>query len=79
MIAMESCSHACRGRAELRAGMAMAIKFVDNEPEDVGKPKRSEQADTPTVKREPDAEALSPSVDPELSHAKPAAKKRGRK
>ena len=58
---------------------AMAIKFVDIEPEDTGRPKRSEKADAPPAKREPDAEALKPSVDPELPHAKPAPKKRGRK
>ncbi len=57
----------------------MAIKFVDVEPEDAGKPKRSEKADAPPVKREPDAEALETSVDPELPFAKPAPKKRGRK
>ncbi len=57
----------------------MAIKFVDVEPEDAGKPKRSEKADAPAVKREPDDEALSSSEDPELAHAKPAPKKRGRK
>ncbi len=57
----------------------MAIKFVDVEPEDAGKPKRSEKADAPAVKREPDDEALSSSEDPELAHAKPKPKKRGRK
>ncbi len=56
----------------------MAIKFVDVEPDD-GKPKTSKKADAPTVKREPDAEALETSVDPELPFAKPAPKKRGRK
>jgi hypothetical protein len=57
----------------------MAIKFVDIEPGDAGKPKRSEKAEAPPVKREPDAEALEESVDPELPHTKPAPKKRGRK
>ncbi len=57
----------------------MAIKFVDVEPENVGKPKRSEKADAPVVKREPDAEALNPSVDPELPHARPKPKRRQRK
>ncbi len=57
----------------------MAIKFVDKEPDDAGKPKRSEKADAPAVKREPDAEALEASVDPELPFAKPTPKKRGRK
>ncbi len=51
----------------------MAIKFVDVEPEDAGKPKK--KADAPAVKREPDAEALEPSMDPELPHAKPKPKK----
>ena len=57
----------------------MAIKFVNVEPEDAGKPKRSEKADAPAVKREPDAEALNPSIDPELPHAKPKPKRRQRK
>ena len=57
----------------------MAIKFVDVEPEDAGKPKRSEKADAPAVKRELDDEALSSSVDPELAHAKPKPKRRQRK
>ncbi len=57
----------------------MAIKFVDTKPEDMGKPKRSEKADAPAVKREPDADALNPSVDPELPHAKPKPKRRQRK
>ena len=57
----------------------MAIKFVDIEPEGDPKPKRSRQADAPAPGREPDAEALKRSVDPELPHAKPAPKKRGRK
>lgn len=54
----------------------MAIKFVDKEPEDAGK---SKQAAAPSVKREPDAEALDTTVEPELSHPKPSPKKRGRK
>ena len=57
----------------------MAIKFVDKEPEGEGKPKRAKQSDAPPVAREPDAEALKESVDPELSHPKPGPKKRGRK
>ncbi len=57
----------------------MAIKFVDVEPENVGKPRRSDKADAPVVKREPDAEALNPSVDPELPHARPKPKRRQRK
>ena len=57
----------------------MAIKFVDTKPEDMGKPKRSEKADAPAVKREPDADALNPSVDPEQPHAKPKPKRRQRK
>lgn len=56
----------------------MAIKFVDEEPEG-DKPKRAKTADAPPVVREPDAEALKESVDPELSHPKPGPKKRGRK
>ena len=56
----------------------MAIKFVDVKPVD-GKPKRSEKADAPAVNREPDDEALSSSVDPEVSHAKPKPKRRQRK
>ncbi len=63
----------------MKAGTAMAIKFVDVESEDAGKPKRSKQADAPPPTREPDAEALKASVDPELPFAKPAPKKRGRK
>lgn len=55
----------------------MAIKFVDKEPK--GELKRSGKADAPPPEREPDAEALKESVDPELPHAKPAPKKRGRK
>ncbi len=55
----------------------MTIKFVDGEPEDASKPKK--KADAPAVKREPDVEALEPSVDPELPHAKPKPKKRDRK
>ena len=54
----------------------MAIKFVDIDPKDAGKPKT---ADAPSVKREPDAEALEASVESELPHPKPAPKKRGRK
>ena len=54
----------------------MVIKFVDTEPEDMGKPKRSEKADAPAVKRETDAEALNPSVDPELPPAKSKPKRR---
>lgn len=57
----------------------MVIKFVDKEPENAGGPKRSEKADAPPPEREPDAEALKGSVDPELPHAKPVPKKRGRK
>ncbi len=57
----------------------MAIKFVDIEPEDADRPKRSKQAEAPPTKREPDAEALEASVEPELPFAKPAPKKRGRK
>ena len=57
----------------------MAIRFVDIEPGDLGKPKRSEKADAPAVKRESDAEALKASMEPELPHAKPAPKKRRRK
>ena len=57
----------------------MAIKFVDIEPGDGGKPKRSEKANAPPAHREPDAEALEASVAPELPHAKPAPKIRGRK
>ena len=53
----------------------MAIKFVDKEPEG----DRSKKADAPPVKREPDAAALKKSVDPELSHVKPAHGSRGRK
>ncbi len=53
-------------------------QFVDVEPED-GKPETSKKADAPAVKREPDAEALSPSVDSELPHAKPKPKRRQRK
>lgn len=53
----------------------MAIKLVDIEPEG----DRSKKADAPPVKREPDAEALKDGVDPELPHAKPESKKRGRK
>lgn len=56
----------------------MAITSVDKEPEDAGKPNRSEKAEAPPAKREPDADALERSVDPELPHAKPA-KKRGPK
>ena len=56
----------------------MAIKFVDTEPE-AEKPKRAKQADVPSVEREPDAETLKESVDPELTHPKPEAKPRGRK
>ncbi|WP_165359729.1 hypothetical protein [Lichenibacterium minor] len=56
----------------------MAIKFVDIDSEDGGKPKRAEKAEAP-VTREPDAEALKDSVNPELPHAKPKRKKRGRK
>ena len=57
----------------------MAIKFVDVEPENVGNPKRSEKADVPVLKRDPDAEALNPSVDPELPHARPKPKRLQRK
>ena len=57
----------------------MAIKFVDIEPEDAGKSKRSDNASVPPPEREPDADALKPSVEPELPHAKPKPKKRGRK
>ncbi len=57
----------------------MAIKFVNIEPEGHPKPKRSRQADAPAPSREPDAGALKEPVDPELPHAKPAPKKRGRK
>ena len=53
----------------------MAIKFVDKEPEG----DKSKKAAAAPVKREPDAEALDASVEPELPHAKPAPKKRGRK
>ena len=56
----------------------MAIKFVDIEPEG-GKPKRSEKADAPPPEREPDAEALKEGVDPELPHAEPTPKRRGRR
>ena len=60
--------------ASIRAGTAMAIKFVEKKPEDAGKPKKSEKTDAPAAKREPDAEALEESVDPELSHPKPATR-----
>ena len=53
----------------------MAIKFVDVEPEG----DKAKRADAPPVTREPDAKALKASVEPELPHAKPAPKKRGRK
>lgn len=56
----------------------MAINLVDVEPED-REPKRSEKADAPAVKREPDAEALIPSVDPELPHVTSKPKRRQRK
>ena len=56
----------------------MAIKFVDKEPEDAGKQKRSAKADAPSATREPDAEALETSIEPKLPYAKPAPKKRGR-
>lgn len=56
----------------------MAIEFVDEEPQD-DEPKRAKQPDAPAAAREPDAEALKESVDPELSHPKPARKKRARK
>ena len=59
---------------------AEALRFgQDVEHDGEGKPKRSEKADAPPVAREPDAEALKESVDPELSHSKPAPKKCGRK
>ena len=57
----------------------MAIKFVNIEPEGHPKPKRSRQADAPAPSREPDAGALKEPVDPELPHAKPTPKMRGRK
>lgn len=57
----------------------MAITSVDKEPEDAGKPNRSEKAEAPPAKREPDADALERSVDPELPHAKPAPETRGPK
>ncbi len=63
----------------IRAGTAMAIKFVDIEPEYAGRPKRSKQADASPTTCEPDAEALKASIAPELPFAKPAPKKRGRK
>ncbi len=53
----------------------MALKFTDKEPEG----DRSKKAGSPAVKREPDAEALNPSVDPELPHATPKSKRRQRK
>lgn len=56
----------------------MATRFVDKQPDDAGKLKRSEKADTPPPEREPDAEALTESVDPELPHAKPAPKQHRR-
>ncbi|WP_165359760.1 hypothetical protein [Lichenibacterium minor] len=51
----------------------MAIKFVDIEPDDAGKPKRAEKAEVPAT-REPEAER--PGVSP-APYAKPAPKKRG--
>lgn len=55
----------------------MAIKFVDIEPEGVGKPKRSEKATAPQAKADvPPADG--PGVSP-LPYAKPAPKKRVRK
>ncbi len=56
-------------------GGTMALKFTDKEPEG----DRSKKAGSPAVKREPDAEALNPSVDPELPHATPKSKRRQRK
>ena len=53
----------------------MAIKFVDEEPEG----DRSEEADAPPVAREPDAEALEGSEEPELPQAEPVSKKCGQK
>ncbi len=67
------------GWTRTRAGAPKAIEVVDKGPEDGGKPKRSEKADAPPVAREPDAEALKGSVDPELPHAESAPKKRGKK
>ena len=55
-------------------GATMAIKFVDKDPGDHAKPKRA-----PSVRAEPDADALKQSVESELSHPKPEPKKRGRK
>ena len=54
----------------------MVIKFVDIEP---GEGDRSKKADAPSGKREPDAEALKSSVEPELPHSKPEPKKRGKR
>ena len=52
----------------------MTIKFVDKQPEG----DRSKRTNAPSVKREPDAEALKMSVETELPHPKPTPKKRGR-
>ena len=52
----------------------MAIKFVDKDPGHDAKPKKA-----PSVRAEPDADALKQSVESELSHPKPEPKKRGRK
>ena len=53
----------------------MAIKFMDIEPEDAGRPKRAVKAEAPAT---PEFEAERPGVSP-LSYAKPAPKKRGKK
>ena len=53
----------------------MEIKFIDKQPnDDATNPKTA-----PSVKAEPDAEALKQSVEPELSHPKPKPKNGGRK
>ena len=61
----------------IRTGAAMAIKFVDIEPED-GKPKKAEAPPAKPLAVSAPAhdtpEALS-----NLPHAKPVPKKRGRK
>jgi hypothetical protein len=57
----------------------MAIKYVDIEPEGEAKPKRT---DKPRPRPEPVAEdgaATAPSGAPDLTHAKPTPKPRGRK
>ena len=57
----------------------MAIKYVDIEPEGEAKPKR---IDRPKPRPEPvadDAGPMPPAEAPELTHAKPTPKPRGRK